>query len=564
MRRTALAVVVLVAALLSLLAATAEPARADTGYHNPNAASVIGSSANWDRVWALVNGEGTYDLAAWESQIHTVAGGGSRVPTAIPQMPLSTPGPQTAAQSTERVLTDARAGMQLTKNTWPALINRFAWPVLLGTTATCVGWKIFRVTYRYTRFCGLLGLSTGVGQVDTFKVRPFKWVNASADEIAAGFWRELRFQNVDTSAEYTCMSPNPAAFRAAAALGDVPGQSYTSASTCSGSGAWVATRAQIEARVTQTVNEPYTNQGYDLSETMTPQTKPAAGSPDANQITGVIIQSDPYVADEFCHAIDPIACPYGPATAPNAVPTAVPAPSPSFTPFQLPEPGEDETYGDYITRLREYGWVGTVTTTAEAPLETSADPASAYATAPDTTVTRVGVGLLTPVPLYLDAPATAPHIVGERVPWPANAPTVFPQDVPVTVFYKPPGGSHSVPPPEGGGGSTPVPGPPRIDFTPFHDVSACDKFPIGIFCWAADVIGQFDVAPEAPVFDFHGLAGWGSTHYVVNLDVMDSYMSTLRTLLSWAMWIGAVWWVGANLLGFRAAGDPGEATDEVI
>jgi len=84
-----------------------------------------------------------------------------------------------------------------------------------------------------------------------------------------------------------------------------------------------------------------------------------------------------------------------------------------------------------------------------------------------------------------------------------------------------------------------------------------------------DVTEWFYVPPEAPVFSFTipDVAVLGTTYtvaapYEVDLDVMSGYMAIIRSLMSVAMWIGAVYWLAVRLLGFNAGGDPGEAVDD--
>ena len=51
-------------------------------------------------------------------------------------------------------------------------------------------------------------------------------------------------------------------------------------------------------------------------------------------------------------------------------------------------------------------------------------------------------------------------------------------------------------------------------------------------------------------------------HYAVDLEVLDPYMAIIRTILTWCIWIGGLWWFGSRLLGFRETGDPGQAVDD--
>jgi hypothetical protein len=53
-----------------------------------------------------------------------------------------------------------------------------------------------------------------------------------------------------------------------------------------------------------------------------------------------------------------------------------------------------------------------------------------------------------------------------------------------------------------------------------------------------------------------------SAHYAFDLTYFDTYMATIRTLISFALWVGAIWYVGSALLGFRAGGDVSDAADE--
>jgi hypothetical protein len=109
--------------------------------------------------------------------------------------------------------------------------------------------------------------------------------------------------------------------------------------------------------------------------------------------------------------------------------------------------------------------------------------------------------------------------------------------------------------------------------TPITEVALGNKFPFGVFAYAAGIIGNFNVSPEAPRFNMTASAdtskGSFSAPYDVNLGGgrmawLDTYMGYWRTLLSVVMWIGALWYVGTRLLGFNSSGDPGEAIDEVM
>lgn len=119
---------------------------------------------------------------------------------------------------------------------------------------------------------------------------------------------------------------------------------------------------------------------------------------------------------------------------------------------------------------------------------------------------------------------------------------------------------------------------PPIDFSPLTGMGLGSKFPFGVFTYAASIIGNFNVTPHAPDFALNAVAtGIGGTNlnspYDVNLGdqtagrvgaSLNTYMGWWRELLSFCMWIGAIYWVGTRLLGFNAGGDPGAGMDEIL
>jgi hypothetical protein len=225
--------------------------------------------------------------------------------------------------------------------------------------------------------------------------------------------------------------------------------------------------------------------------------------------------------------------------------------NPDPMPLLLPEPFLAETYAQYISRLQGSGYVGTSTFTELT--EGSADSSLG----PDAPVT-----------------VTVPAITGQSArtmrvgqPWPGPAPRIRP-DTAISFTINPPG-LPPLPTPTPG---TPASGPglpPAIDFTPITGLDFGCKFPYGFVCYALDVTEWFNVSPDAPVFSFDlpDVSALGTTYvtdgqYVVDLNVMDDYMALLRGLMSVALWIGTVYILATRLLGFRSAGDPGEAVDE--
>jgi hypothetical protein len=244
--------------------------------------------------------------------------------------------------------------------------------------------------------------------------------------------------------------------------------------------------------------------------------------------------------DEVCIATGGLTC--GTAVVPGTTSTWV------ERTVLWPAPGE--TYSDYVTRLRELGWLGTITLHTETALESGAGPTSDYANAPYGAPTVVKVGVLSPLPVY------SPAGVYESAP--VDAPSIPAVDTGIEITVKP---DTSTFPPNPGGG---------FDFTPLTALDPGCKFPYGfITCYAVGVTEWFDVSPDAPVFDFDvdcpSLAPCSSFHYgPVDLDVIDSYMDVWRTLLSVVLWIGAVYYVANRFLGFHAGGDPGAAMDDVM
>lgn len=202
----------------------------------------------------------------------------------------------------------------------------------------------------------------------------------------------------------------------------------------------------------------------------------------------------------------------------------------------LLRPNANEHYDAYVTRLAAAGYVGTATETQEAT----------------------------------DLPGYGPHAVTRvvndatgEVYDPLNWPTTDPRisnGAPLTVRYN---SDTAAPAPTEGA----TPG--ALDFTPLTSIDFGCKFPYGLFCYAADVTGWFDVTPTAPDFAFTipgfnvGGTGLGPTSYSydVSLDNMSGYMATIRSILAVVLWVGAVWFLASRLLGFQA-GDPGEAIDD--
>jgi hypothetical protein len=228
--------------------------------------------------------------------------------------------------------------------------------------------------------------------------------------------------------------------------------------------------------------------------------------------------------------------------------------------FPLVQPLVNETYPDYLDRLRALGWLGSATSTVAAEGDTLPQMGPQG-------IVRLRIGQNTYRP-------TA---------WPSPAPQ-WNVNVDVSVTYNPadlpeaPGGGEPLPPGSGGTG-VPVPpaGPlgdwceacPPVDFSPLTDAPLGESFPFGVVPWLGEYVGSLTTTPDAPVFSFDfssfeagSFGPYNLGTYEVDLDVLDAYMSIIRTILSWCIWIGGVWYFGSRLLGFRETGDPGAAVDE--
>jgi hypothetical protein len=246
----------------------------------------------------------------------------------------------------------------------------------------------------------------------------------------------------------------------------------------------------------------------------------------------------------------------------NALNTAVANPNPtntapaptgggsSFSSFVLPQPDPNQTYQQYLEELRSRGYVGTVTIVDDSSVAGTPWPGGA-----------VGLTAVTGAITSLQLNGTTVGVFdtsGAPVAWPVAPPILADPAAPLQIEKIPNG--YAAPP-----GTATV----GIDLTPLTSLSPGCHFPYGFICYAQSLNSDFNVSAVAPDFNFalpsQTLGGHTysiGTHYNVNLNVMDSYMSTIRTLLSVVIWVGAVYLVAVKLLGFGAGGDPGAAVDE--
>jgi hypothetical protein len=101
---------------------------------------------------------------------------------------------------------------------------------------------------------------------------------------------------------------------------------------------------------------------------------------------------------------------------------------------------------------------------------------------------------------------------------------------------------------------------PAVNFAPLTSLPCSESFPCGVFTWLATTLSIFNVGADAPIIAPHVPAV--DLAYTVDLEPFSPYMAMIRTLVSWVLWIGAIWYVGTRLLGFTAGGDVSEAADD--
>jgi hypothetical protein len=109
---------------------------------------------------------------------------------------------------------------------------------------------------------------------------------------------------------------------------------------------------------------------------------------------------------------------------------------------------------------------------------------------------------------------------------------------------------------------------PPIDFSPLQGLSLGSKFPFGAFTYVTTMLSDFDVSATAPSFDVNVTQSGTAAHHIVapghfsgTLSFLDPYMVWMRGIETFVLWLGAVWFVGAKILGFGAAGDLGDVEE---
>lgn len=211
--------------------------------------------------------------------------------------------------------------------------------------------------------------------------------------------------------------------------------------------------------------------------------------------------------------------------------------NPNPLPVALPAPGRNETYSAYTDRLRELGYLGTITQVflAEGSHDASVGP------------NAVGT-------------VTTPYTTLLTRAWPAVLPRVWRPDG-VTLTINPP-----TAPPVGPVDGEPDPGPDECP-CPLASVElpavddACDKFPFGVFCWFGGVVDDlFSVPADAPSLtvvspgfatEFYDLPE-GMISFTLDGDDLpapfDVFFAAMRTILGFFVWLVGLYFLGRRLL----------------
>lgn len=225
--------------------------------------------------------------------------------------------------------------------------------------------------------------------------------------------------------------------------------------------------------------------------------------------------------------------------------------NPDELPIEIKLSLANESGSDWATRM---GMTGSITYTYLP--EFGGDPGKG----PDA---PVRVRIPKPGGGYKDVPVPYPD------PGDPAVPERMPPDDDIEIFLNPP--DWPLVPPDGPGGGSPGDcdhaAIGTIDPSPITDIDYGSKFPFGVFVLAANTLDDLTGSAIAPVFSIP-VPSVGEDYGPIDLDPFSPYMSTMRTVLAWVIWIGGLWWLGTSLLGFKSSGHPGDAAsdylDEVI
>jgi hypothetical protein len=191
--------------------------------------------------------------------------------------------------------------------------------------------------------------------------------------------------------------------------------------------------------------------------------------------------------------------------------------------FLLLEPGTQETYPEYISRLRAAGWLGTATVTVLAEDE------------------ALGPAAVQNIAVYADANFQQTY----TRPW--TAPRLA-SDVDLRLRVNP--GD----PATGGGTGDPELPPddgctcPPIDLEPLGALPYVESFPFGLVAWARDgILGQGSGTDGPDNFTVFGIE--------IDLQQLDPLMAIVRGTLAFSMVAGIVWVYARRSIGWDATDD---------
>lgn len=276
--------------------------------------------------------------------------------------------------------------------------------------------------------------------------------------------------------------------------------------------------------------------------TWTPNTSPTA----LQTQTAARSELDDCLLRSLCGGIERTNCQLDSTYCPGAQndPTVI-----TSSTLQIPAPQLNETYTDYLSRLRTLGLVGAATLVADS-------------------VDHSGAGFHSLATYSVtDQRTSTTYTVGS---WPGTDPT-FEKTDKVTVVYQAPAGtggsscgstsgspcySSDVTPPDTGSG------------TALHwpsIVSPCDKFPFGVFCWVggalADISGADATPPSVTLPSmtipngsdvFGGSGSWDSPEITWSVSEIPSgalaAFYVIAAAIAFFVWFFGLWFVGSRMV----------------
>jgi hypothetical protein len=208
-------------------------------------------------------------------------------------------------------------------------------------------------------------------------------------------------------------------------------------------------------------------------------------------------------------------------------------------PYAMPAPLPLEDFAAYMTRVYTiYPWLG-----------------PGFAWSPDVTE----VPLTMESPLY--DPEKGPGEIVQISPTPGleHTPTAAP---PYTFTTNPP--DAPLPPVGGDSDDSDCPCPiAEFDFSPLAIEGGCETFPFGVICWFAEQVDAlFLGGPVPPAVTFNpgplDLSPFGTLDLApLVIDAADlpesfnTFITVLRTVLTFVVWLVGLWYAGSHLLGVR-------------